>query len=262
MTPGIDPLAPWSRYLASYHQQHPGITERLLSRADQSPYGWLAAALPTIGAHGLIADIGCGSAPTLPHLHSLLPQRAHWLGVDSAAAELALAADAGRGPLVRARADALPFGDRTVDVVCAAMSLQVLTPVDVVLCEISRVLTSTGVLIVLIPAAGSGPRALLTWGRVFAALRIRALPWPNPGVIATPDAQLTRHGLTVVADQRHTFWLNLTAPGDSDLVIDSLYLPGHTAADLAAAHRRLRRLAPCGLRLPLPLRRVVATAAP
>jgi SAM-dependent methyltransferase len=252
----------WTRYLDSYHEQHAGITERLLSRTDQSPYGLLATALPGIRPHGLIADIGCGSAPTLPHLQPLLPQRTRWLGVDVAAAELALAAAAGRGPLVRARADALPIADQTVDVVFAAMSLQVLTPADAALSEMTRVLTSNGALIALIPAGGGGPRALLSWGRVFAALRIRTLPWPNPGLISTPAAQLARHGLTVAADRRHTFWLRLTAPGDTDLIIDSLYLPDHTDADLGAARRRLRRLAPRGLRLPLPLRRIVATHAP
>lgn len=164
--------------------------------------------------------------------------------------------------MVCARADALPVADRSVDVVCAAMSLQVLTPLNRVLAEISRILRPGGSLIALIPANGGGPPAVLAWGRVFAALRIWAVPWPNPDLIAAPARQLAARELRIVADDRHTFCLNLTRPDEVALAIDGLYLPNHTDADLTAARRRLRRLAPRGLRLPLPLRRIIARRQP
>ncbi len=69
-----------------------------------TPYQWLAE--PLADSNGPVLDLACGSAPTQPLLAA-----SRWLGTDLSAGELALARTAGRGPLVRARADHLPLAD-------------------------------------------------------------------------------------------------------------------------------------------------------
>ena len=112
----------WRRYLDDYHDRWPGITEWILrnaiSRHDETQYEWLAE--PLQDAPGRILDLACGSAPTRD-----LPRRRGWLGLDVSTGELTAAVRSGRGPLVRARGDALPLPDRAINAVCGAMCLQV-----------------------------------------------------------------------------------------------------------------------------------------
>jgi hypothetical protein len=60
----------WSRYLAEFHRDRPGVTEMLLTRAvargHGTPYSWLVE--PLQATSGLILDLACGSAPTRPLL--------------------------------------------------------------------------------------------------------------------------------------------------------------------------------------------------
>ncbi|WP_413470910.1 methyltransferase domain-containing protein [Streptomyces peucetius] len=111
----------WQRFITAHHQAHPGITERPFSLADASPYAWLAE--PLHDARGTVLDLACGSAATREELPNV-----DWVGIDLSAAELAEAARRGRGPLVRAGADALPAASASVAAVCAAMCLPVVTP--------------------------------------------------------------------------------------------------------------------------------------
>ena len=123
----------WSSYLAAFHADRPGGTERVLHRARTSggdAYDWLAAAVP-VG--GVVLDVACGSAPLLPVLAA-----GRYVGVDVSAAELALARRRGAGLLVRGSATALPLADGGVEVVACSMALQILTPLPTVLAEIGR----------------------------------------------------------------------------------------------------------------------------
>ncbi|MQA16826.1 MAG: methyltransferase domain-containing protein [Pseudonocardiaceae bacterium] len=152
--------ADWYRYLTAFHGEKPGITERMLSQVAGSPYGWLVE--PLRDTAGWIVDVACGSAPTRDHLAGR-----YWVGADVSAGELAVAVAAGRRPLVQARADALPFGDGAADAVCAAMSLQVVTPLTDVLAEIVRILRPGGILVAMVPSRlGMSPRGWLGWARV------------------------------------------------------------------------------------------------
>jgi ubiquinone/menaquinone biosynthesis C-methylase UbiE len=111
----------WGGYLAQFHAQRSGLTEALLSCATDSagrtPFGWLAAAVPTRGS---VLDLACGSAPT----GDVLPAAQH-VGLDLSCAELRLAAARG---LSVAQADAarLPVADAGVDAVVCSMALQLL----------------------------------------------------------------------------------------------------------------------------------------
>lgn len=242
----------WHRYLSGYHDRRPAITERLLARADTSPYAWLVEPLPDIG--GPVLDLACGSAPTRPLLADTC-----WLGLDYSAGELGYAAAHGRGPLTRARADALPVTTHAVAAVCAAMCLQVLTPWDEVLGEITRVLRPGGRLVALVPSAGGlRPVQLLLWARIMWWLGMWRQPWPNPQARDGLPRLLRRAGFTVQADAGRTFTVPLATAADAELLIEGLYLPGVADHRVRSAGQRLAALARPGRRVALPLRRVVA----
>ncbi|SNR42070.1 Ubiquinone/menaquinone biosynthesis C-methylase UbiE [Haloechinothrix alba] len=242
----------WQRYVAAFHDERPAVTERLLARADHSPYDWLTE--PLHGTSGPVLDLACGSAPTrdvLPH--------ARWLGVDSSAGELAAAARAGREPVLRARADALPLGTGSVDAVCAALCFPLFAPIGPVLAEIHHVLRPGGTLVALVPSRPAPhPTGWLRWTGLMRALGIRSQPWPTPEARDGLGTILREHGFTVDSEQRRVFTLDLSTPDSVELLIDGLYLPGHDERHIADAKRRLAGRARPGHRLPLPLRRVVA----
>ncbi|TDO29872.1 methyltransferase family protein [Kribbella sp. VKM Ac-2527] len=250
------PAVDWPRYLAGYHRDRPGITERLLTGAmagrGAAPYPWLVE--PLRDEPGPILDLACGSAPT-----RLLLRRERWIGIDASASELAVAAAAGRRPLVRGDAGALPVADGVIGSVCAAMCLQVLTPMDVVLAEVRRVLRPGGMVVALVPSR-VGPRSsgVLGWVRVMRALGIRSEPWPNPQARDGLARLLRAHGFVVDSDQRRMYHCEIADPSDAALLIDALYLPGVDTESLNRAKDVLASWATPGRGLPLPLRRVVA----
>jgi SAM-dependent methyltransferase len=245
----------WPAYLAGYHDERPGITEAVLTRSvagrHGTPYAWLVQ--PLRDTDGPILDLACGSAPT----RSLLA-KAHWVGVDVSAGELAIGTSAGRGPLVRARADALPMGDDAIAAVCAAMSFQVLTQLDAVLREVKRVLRPGGVLVALVPSKLGIALNLFRWWRVMRVLGLRAQPWPNPQAQDGLAAILRAHGFVIDSDDRRVFRRAITDRAQGALLVDSLYLPQIQQSRILAARRMLGNWARPGRWLPLPLRRVVA----
>ncbi|WP_304453293.1 class I SAM-dependent methyltransferase [Nocardiopsis sp. YSL2] len=243
----------WRRYLGDFHDTRPGVTERLLGLAEEDPYAWLAE--PLRSATGTVLDLACGSGPT----RAALP-RVRWAGVDSSAGELAYAAALGRGPLVMGDAAALPFATGSVDAVCAAMALQVLTPLDAVMDEVERVLRPDGVLAALTPAGlGAPPRGALAWVRVLFALRETRLSWPNPHACDGADRFLAARGWTVVSSSRRVLRLPMATPEQTALLLRGLYLPDTGPGRLRAAERSLAAWARPGRYLSLPLRRVVAS---
>lgn len=242
----------WRGYLTAFHAHRPGVTERVFARLESDPYEWVTAPLRELGS-GLVVDLACGSAPTRPWL-----RECRWVGVDGSAEELAAAAVAGRGPLVRARADALPVTTGAVGAVCAVMALPLLTPLPVVLDEIRRVLRPGGPLVALVPARlGLDPRGLFAWLRALRAAGVAAPRWPNPRAREHLGGVLGRAGFEVLDSERRVFSFPLESPEDAALLLQSLYDPArppsrptdpHVAATVAESVRAL----------PMPLRRVVA----
>ncbi|WP_245755314.1 methyltransferase domain-containing protein [Actinopolyspora alba] len=238
----------WRGYLAAFHAHRPGVTERVFARLDDDPYEWVTAPLRELGS-GLVVDLACGSAPTRPWL-----RERRWVGVDHSAEELAAAAGAGRGPLVRARADALPVATGAAGAVCAAMAL----PLPVVLDEIRRVLRPGGALVALVPARiGLDPAGWFAWLRVLRAAGVPAPRWPNPRAREHLGGVLDRAGFEVLDSERRVFSFPLQSPEDAAVLLESLYDPARppsrpTDPRVAAAVAESVRA------LPMPLRRIVA----
>ncbi|MFH5822898.1 class I SAM-dependent methyltransferase [Georgenia sp. AZ-5] len=250
------PTTPWSRYLETYHREHPGITERAFEHARDarlgSPHDWLVDAVPTEA--GDVLDVACGNAVLQPRLSAA----ASYLGVDISQSELRAARARGRGPVIQADARALPLPDAAVDTVVSSMGLMLLHPLSAAVGEIARVLRPHGTAAFLLPAAWpvrpSDVRPLL------------ALTFHLHGPGSMPQLVTRRHltrllreaGLTVVHADTHRFEFPLRDRHDAHLAVQSLYTPRRTPAQLAAAEQALTALAGPDRHLPVPLLRLTA----
>lgn len=250
--------AVWATYLQRFHTERPGITERILSRcrADRlDPYQWCAQ--PLGGHPGPILDLACGSGPMAARLDG-------WIGADTSAAELAVAHDHRRLPLIRASGTRLPIRGAALDAAVCSMGMQIIDPVADALAELARVLRPGGRAVLLLPAGGPVPwRQAVTYGRLQVALG-RRIRYPNDDVLRpAPFRQATATvGLQIAHDEHLAFTLPLDTGTHADELLASLYLPDVSPARLAAGRRVLDGR--IGGALTVPLRRIVLhrTCAP
>ncbi|MQA85752.1 MAG: methyltransferase domain-containing protein [Streptosporangiales bacterium] len=204
-------------------------------------------------------DLACGSAPLQPGLSSRR-DGGRYVGADLSAGELTAARRAGRGPLVRADATAIPLTDGGVDTVVCSMGLMILPRLPAALSEIRRVLVPGGLLVATVPAAG--PLRLLdvlVVGGLLAGLG-RALSYPNDAAMRRMAPVLARAGLRLEADERYRFGYRPRDAADADGFLSSLYLPGLPDRRYRRARTYLRALTRAGVELPIPIRRIVARA--
>ncbi len=256
--PGPPEGPSWTAYLEHFHAERPGITERILTRcrADgRDPYQWCAAALGDVA--GTVLDLACGSGP----MHQGRP---NWVGVDSSTAELQAARGAGRGPLVRGSALALPVRAASCDAVVCSMGLQIVQPLKDALAEIALALRASRPVVLLLPAGWPvTPRDLLIYTRLQVAVRQR-IHYPNDRALrrSALTSLAERVGLTVRSDEHRRFTLPIRTDGDAEELLSSLYLP-NVGPDRTAAARRVLHAA-VGHDLSVPLRRVTLerTGAP
>jgi hypothetical protein len=89
-------------------------------------------------------------------------------------------------------------------------------------------------------AAPLTARDRLRYVRLLAALRLRRLPFPHPGVLHDPRRLLTRAGLADVTDQRRRFAYPLAETDDALRWVRSLYRPGVAPRRIRAAQRVAR----------------------
>lgn len=247
-------LRSWSAYLSSFHEEHPGITEEILSEAcdadGTNPYDWSVTSAPR--NPGVMAlDLACGSGPlqiAAPHLH--------WVGIDRSPGELARAAKVLPRALLRGDGQCQPFRDATFDLVACSMALMLFDPVDDVLAEISRVLRDGGTLLLLLP--GSFPlsnRDRVRYIRLLTALREARPAYPNTIHLGRIHARLDRAGFSVVADERRCFRYPIPDEHHARHFVESLYVPG-------CSHERIDRAMQLastwtGSTIGIPLRRLV-----
>jgi len=248
----------WRRYLAEFHRERAGVIEEVLSCArsgDRSPYRWLARAVSADAC--TVLDLACGSGAMSRELG--LPGRTV-MGLDLSEHELALAAQHGPGPWVRADGLALPFKDSTMDAVTSSIGLAVITPMSRVIEEVARVLRPGGVLAAIAPAVRpleASDLAVLT--RINA--RLRTVPqFPGPLELAGFTKTLHTYGLHEVEDARERYCFPVRSRADAELVMQALYLPQTRRSRVEAAieylEDRVARRGGCDIAIPM--RRVVA----
>lgn len=248
--------AGWNGYLAGFHAEHPAITETVLDgsrdRDGHGPYDWVANAVPS---GGVIVDVACGSGP-------LAARTGHgWIGVDSASPELALAARAAPGQVVRADAAAIPLRTGVADSVVCSMALMIFDEPAAVVAEMIRLLRPGGTLVVLLPAARPLTlRDRWRYARLLWALRLRSLPFRHRRVLARPRQVLESGGLRIERLERRRFAYPLTGDGDGHRFVHSLYLPGVDASRRSRATGTLNRWT--GSNIGVPLHLVVAVKPP
>jgi len=254
MSPASSAANPWTSYLDRFHEDHPGITEDVLSEAcdidGTNPYAWLLAVAPR--NPGVVAlDLACGTGPlqtTAPHLR--------WVGVDRSPGELARAAKVLSRVLLRGDGQRQPFRDATFDLVACSMALMLFDPVDAVLAEIHRVLRDDGTLVLLLP--GSLPlstRDRVRYVRLLASLREVRPAYPNSVHLGRLHARLRRAGLAVVSDERRCFRYPIRDEHHAERFAESLYVPGLSTERIEGAVRAARSWV--GSTIGIPLRRVV-----
>jgi SAM-dependent methyltransferase len=213
----------WRKYLAEFHRERAGIAEAVLSRAmagDHSPYRWLARAVSATAT--IVLDLACGSGPMSRELAR--PGRTV-IGLDLSEYELALAAERGPGPWLRADALQLPFKDQSIDVVTSSMGLVVVQPMTRVIEEVARVLRPGGVLAAIAPAIRPlGPRDLRVLTRINGRLRTKP-QFPGPVELTGFAKTLTLYGMQPVEDARERYRFSIRSRADAELVMSALYLP-------------------------------------
>lgn len=248
----------WHRYLADFHRDRAGIIEAVLSRSvagDHTPYRWLARAVG--GTARTVLDVACGSGPVS---RELVSDDRTVIGLDISAAELRLAAERGPGPWVRADGLRLPFADGSVDAVTSSLGLVVITPLEALMAEISRVLRPGGVLAAIAPALRPlSPRDLRILARINT--RLRAKPqFPGAVELASFTKTLLAYGLRRVEDQRERYRYTVSSRADAELVMSALYLPSTRWSRVEAAIELLQdRVERKGsVDVTIPMRRVVA----
>lgn len=248
-------MTDWPTYLRDFHRERPGITEALLGRCvgvgGDGPYRWLTRPVAGLAeGSGPVIDLGCGSGPVADDLGG-------WIGVDVSLAELAGARERGRGPLVAARAEAMPIASGSATLVLAVMALMVVDQPVAVIAEAARMLRLGGKLVVLLPAGEPLSVAdRLRYGVLFAALGRSAVPFPHADVQGNVHDLLSHVGFEVIGDDRTRFGYPMRGRPDVDRLIASLYLPGVSSRRLGAARLVAGRWGRTDLGVPL--RRVVA----
>ncbi len=249
----------WARYLAAYHRDNPGITERVLSRSTHGkvgdPYRWLRSGLPQ--EPGVVVDVAAGNLPLRP----LFSRDTRYIGCDLSESELALAAGQGRSGRVLADINRLPLADACADAAVSSMGLMLVTSPQAALNELARVLRPGGALALLLPAQ---------WPlRPIDVLPLLSLSWAlkgpgsMPNVIGARRARrlIRRAGLAPLDIRRVRFRLPIRSAADAELAVAALYTPGRSEKQRKRAVAALKPLAP-NRELPVPLLRVIASRSP
>ncbi len=200
-------------------------------------------------------DLACGSAPLLPGR-----EREEWVGVDRSPSELARATKRGPSPLLCADATALPFAPGVFKAVACSMAIMLLQPLDDVLSEIRRVLPRGGTAVFILPGSWPlGPRDLLRYGRLMAAIRRSHLAYPNDRRLVRLIHLGRRAGFELVADERRRFAYPIHDKASAQQFVDSLYLPSFPKSHVAEASKVAARWV--GGEIGIPLRRVILQAS-
>ncbi|RKG74655.1 class I SAM-dependent methyltransferase [Corallococcus exercitus] len=228
--------SPSESYLLDFHARLAGVTSRWFADAPvqaeaasrgfttssvrqpgetaSSTYALLEAVVPGDARPLTVLDLACGDG----HLLELLARRKQpgmsLVGLDMSAHELdaARARLNGAATLIQGRAQSLPFGDASVDVVLSHLALMLMDDVETVLAELLRVLKPGGQVSIVVGGDMVPGQAL----EVFAALLKPVL-----SAEAVPPAKLGDARVRSVDGLRELF-----AKGFADVTVRSLSVQG------------------------------------
>jgi SAM-dependent methyltransferase len=132
-------------FLRAFHAGRPGVTSIAFERGGS--YDRLADRVPP---RGRVLELACGDGPLLQRLGP----RA--FGADVSHAELVRARARGLGHVIQARAQALPFRDRSFCAATCHLAFMLFDDLDEVIAELARVLEPGAPLLAVV---GGGPTA-------------------------------------------------------------------------------------------------------
>lgn len=149
---GFEPSASaWYDYLDRFHTAIPSANETLFTNVQtperRTSYEVLAQAAAAAGG-ARVLDVGCGNGYLMRDLIEAFPEKTVFSGIDLCEAEIELGrerfASEPRVHLMKARAEALPFGDSTFDIAVSHQALNFIIDVGPVFAEIFRTLRPGG----------------------------------------------------------------------------------------------------------------------
>ena len=231
----------------------PQAVDKVLQRTfggDHTPYEWLARAVS--GSAATVLDLSCGASG----LGSLLaaPGRTV-ISVDDNQGCLR-AADDGR-PLVQADPRHLPFADGSFDAVVTSLGLGLAHDRMEFLSEVARVLRSGGVFAGLTPSLRPLSMEDLRIVRQLGGY-LRVSPHLPGTVEFRAKTMLGEVGLTKMEDARGRHYFEVRNRADAEVLIGGLRPAGDRARAASAINFLASRAENAPVRIPLPMRRIVA----
>ena len=238
-----------------FGSRQPGAMEAVLSRSfggGATPYDWLVRAVSS--SADVVLDLACGAGAMIEQLRA--PGRMV-IGLDRSESELAEAAARGRGPLVQAHASYLPFADNSFDAVVTSLGVAVVADRPRFLSEVARVLRPGGVFAALTPSlrpANLDDLRLIS--RLASYLRV---PPHLPGTTEFKAKEaLAAVGLTKAEDARAKYYYEIDDEADATRLLAGLRAPVEPERAGAALEFLRARLGDGPIRIPLPMRRIIA----
>lgn len=260
-----------STYWERFHAERPGAVGEFLTRLEAghlSPHTWLARSVTpyTGGRHAIVLDVACGDGRMTEALDDA---DCTVVGLDRSQAQLDRARERTaepRGDHVWLRADAtnLPFASHSVDALTCAWGLAAFDDPATAAGEFGRVVRPGGLVAVIAPAmlplAPGDLRVRTTLNRMLGR---PSFPLQRGGV----KQLLTVAGLQVVENNHDRYHFTVKDRADAEVLLSGMYLPKASDRRVGRALNWLERRAEearasglPGVRVPVPLRRVVALA--
>ncbi len=210
--------SPSESYLLDFHARLAGVTSRWFAHAPvqaeeaaPSSYALLEAVVPRDARPLTVLDLACGDGYLLELIARREQSELSLVGLDMSAHELeaARARLNGTATLLQGRAQSLPLGDASVDVVLSHLALMLMDDVETVLAELRRVLKPGGRVSIVVGGDPVPGNAL----EVFAGLMKSA--------VAVPPMRLGDPRVRSVNGLQELF-----AEGFADVMVRSLSVQG------------------------------------